>query len=309
MLRGEAFRMAAVVGLMLMLGLALELHRSLRAVERRALQEWAVAPVVNRDIFYGDQNRNEDCHASLRESDGLICVSQTNWDELKKIYRQQQEKQKGKNSNHWAGWFQNNYEPNFSCQFERRLGNIGDGGKWVCDVHRIPTLETRCLVYSIGSNNHFEFEISVHEALPNCEIHTFDHTVAAPKPPSFVHFHSIGLGATDSDKLLSFASIRKMLGHDASNSSIEILKIDVEGSEYSSLTPKVVENDFVGVRQLLIELHKPGAVLPDQGRGLVDAFFEAMDRRGYVIFHKEPNIEWAGGNCVEYGFLHLNWQP
>jgi hypothetical protein len=36
-----------------------------------------------------------------------------------------------------AAWYQNNYEPNFSCQFEKRIGGMntnGDGPKWVCGV-------------------------------------------------------------------------------------------------------------------------------------------------------------------------------
>ena len=28
-------------------------------------------------------------------------------------------------------WWGNNYEPNFSCQFEKRIGGNGDGPKWV----------------------------------------------------------------------------------------------------------------------------------------------------------------------------------
>jgi Methyltransferase domain len=43
---------------------------------------------------------------------------------------------------------QNNWNPNFSCEFEDFLGPGGDGGKWVCDPHRIS--KTDCIVYSIG---------------------------------------------------------------------------------------------------------------------------------------------------------------
>jgi hypothetical protein len=28
-------------------------------------------------------------------------------------------------------WWGNNYEPNFGCQFEKRIGGNGDGPKWV----------------------------------------------------------------------------------------------------------------------------------------------------------------------------------
>lgn len=73
--------------------------------------------------------------------------------------------------NSYAAWYQSNYEPNFSCQFERRIGGTGngDGPKWVCDPHRIRKLakERRakdpshpgCVVYSVGSNGDFSFEL------------------------------------------------------------------------------------------------------------------------------------------------------
>eukprot|EP00951_Prasinocladus_malaysianus_P019895 scaffold161663_cov33-Prasinocladus_malaysianus.AAC.1 len=71
----------------------------------------------------------------------------------------------------------NNYEPNFSCMFERRLGLPGDGGKWVCDPHKLQRVKD-CLVYSFGSDNKFDFEEAVtYQIGPHCEIHTFDHTI------------------------------------------------------------------------------------------------------------------------------------
>jgi len=30
-------------------------------------------------------------------------------------------------------WWQHFAEPSFSCALEERLGDVGDGGKWVCD--------------------------------------------------------------------------------------------------------------------------------------------------------------------------------
>lgn len=69
-------------------------------------------------------------------------------------------------------FYQNNYEPDFVCQHERRIGRLGDGGKWICDPHRISEQED-CLVYSVGSNNDFSFEQSVlNDIGPHCEIHT-----------------------------------------------------------------------------------------------------------------------------------------
>ena len=37
-------------------------------------------------------------------------------------------------------WYQDNFEPNFSCPFEMRIGSWGDGGKWIC-----------CLLYTSPS--------------------------------------------------------------------------------------------------------------------------------------------------------------
>ena len=71
-----------------------------------------------------------------------------------------------------GNFYQNNYEPDFVCQHERRIGKLGDGGKWICDPHRISDQED-CLVYSVGSNNDFSFEQSVLDEIgSHCEIHT-----------------------------------------------------------------------------------------------------------------------------------------
>ena len=40
-------------------------------------------------------------------------------------------------------WFQNNWEPSIRCIADKRMGNHGDGGKWVCDPH------VRALFYAL----------------------------------------------------------------------------------------------------------------------------------------------------------------
>ena len=79
----------------------------------------------------------------------------------------------GDNRNSQPGFFyQNHYEPEFVCLHERRVGKLGDGGKWICDPHRIREQE-ECLVYSVGSNGDFSFEEAVLESVgSHCEIHT-----------------------------------------------------------------------------------------------------------------------------------------
>ena len=48
------------------------------------------------------------------------------------------------------------------CSHLMRIGNQGDGGKLICGLDRIPhTEETPCIVYSIGSNNQWDFETDI----------------------------------------------------------------------------------------------------------------------------------------------------
>lgn len=103
-----------------------------------------------------------------------------------------------------------NYEPNFSCPFEKRVGvpMLGDGPKWVCDPHRITKLaEERkkkdpnhpgCVVYSVGSQGNFDFELGMQKEVGEgiCEYHIFDfgaYGVKVPKALKRAYYHQWGL--------------------------------------------------------------------------------------------------------------------
>jgi hypothetical protein len=113
-------------------------------------------------------------------------------------------------NNSSATWLYNNWIPNFSCPRLSKVGGLGDGPKWTCDVDRLARVVDRrrklasdeqkkrtivtidddatdgdnqyieyerdyCLVYSIGSNGDYSFEDSLVSAVgPICEIHIFD---------------------------------------------------------------------------------------------------------------------------------------
>ena len=83
---------------------------------------------------------------------------------------------------------------------------------------------------------------------------------------------------------------------------IEVLKVDCDGCEYEALFSMLPE--LTNVRQLLIELHWRRIGIPSIE---LHAFFNAMFVEGWVIFSKEANIQGAGGEAVEYGFLKLQW--
>jgi len=210
-------------------------------------------------------------------------------------------------------FYQAHYEPNFACSHERRIGRKGEGGKWVCDPHRISKpkneKEGECLVYSVGSRNEFDFEEGVFKDINStCEIHTFDpgnFTEAGKK--AGVHYHMMAIGTEDRGKYRSLQSIVKELGHEGR--TIDIFKIDCEGCEWA--TVKTWFNISATLRQIQIELH--GVKTPE-----TKDFFDTMEDNNYVITHKEPNIAFLMGfepgmakvtrwpsYAIEYAFLKL----
>ena len=191
------------------------------------------------------------CKLSLAESSGFFCESDVQWRVRRARVIFQRRRQEISTDARGVAFFQKNWEPDFSCIGLTRVGNPGDGGKWVCDPSTQRIAGKRCIIYSIGSSNMYGFEEGMHEQMPHCEIHIFDHTVVAPKPPAFATFHALGLGPQDKGNVLTLASIQARLGH--VGASIEVLKIDCDGCEYDALFD--VMPAWTSVRQVLIELH------------------------------------------------------
>ena len=238
--------------------------------------------------------------------------------------------------------FLDKYEPEANCFTEERFGfkfeavsrkdrhlaknfydqgfrydSFGDGPKFVCGVNIIRSSHSNstnsntehrepCLVYSVGSNNLIEFEMAVHKLL-GCETHTFDPTIRTFFGNDFATFHRWGLGI-DGEKTQhwegkSFETVIRALGHE--NRTIDILKIDCEGCEWTTLPPLLdaIAAGRTRVHQIQVELHaatRQSASTPETR----DAFFDTLDRAGMRIFHKERN-HWGcdGWKCVEYSFV------
>lgn len=236
-------------------------------------------------------------------------------------------------------FYGNNYDPNFSCRSEVRVGGLGDGPKYVCDPHRIPRAATlnwrmlegsdsekrRCLVYSIGCGGNVKFEVGLQELLGTnrCEIHVFDGNDYAATVPKHmdIHFHNWGLrrdrgpNTNDDyspDENMAFPlsrSLDSMKYRSLSQTMkilghtgevLDILKIDCEGCEWKSAMDWLGESSVPPPRQVLIEVHRSPAPFARN-------WFDEMKKFGYVIFHKEPNLPGCPrGDCIEYGFLKLH---
>lgn len=176
---------------------------------------------------------------ALKESNGFFTdIDISRWVRMKERQRGSRNCQNKCENSQARVWYQNNFDPTFTCEHEAIIGGLGDAAKWVCDPHRIS--KDNCLVYSVGSNNQFQFEEEVLRKISEtCEIHTFDHTVGE-KPsnlPNKVHFHPWGLGAETKVNPKGFhlkrmKDIMELLGHQ--NRSIDIFKIDCEGCEWNT---------------------------------------------------------------------------
>ena len=248
------------------------------------------------------------------QSYGFMDYSTTGWARKIDIYRRQSKRQK--NAVGEKGWshffpgrefYQKNYEPEWTCDYEERIGAYGDGGKWVCNAYKIRAM-TDCVVISIGSNDEWSFETAVHDLNPSCEIFTFDHTLENPHPPPFVKFFAFGISSRDvKPNILTLKGLLKMAG--IAERKVEIMKIDCEACEYKVYT----SFSLFFIRQVLIELHIPLPRVPNSAMEVSQwfeknhLFFAWMKQHGYVIFHKEANLG-CRGSCMEYAFLKLNLQ-
>jgi len=199
-------------------------------------------------------------------------------------------------------YWQNHYEPSFSCAGEMRIGSQGDGGKWVCDPLRIAAKAARsepCIVYSVGSRGDYAFESGVRTSISDaCEIHTIDQSpwsnYTDKAPPDFVHYHVYRIGPAPDTPI---SQVVKELGHEGK--VIDIFKIDCEGCEWHTYMNWL--DSGVYIRQILVELHATG-----ENKVGPDEFFRFLFDAGYVVFHKEPNIESPyPGRCQEYAFIRL----
>ena len=238
-------------------------------------------------LYYGD------CSTSLQESDHFICESDQLWNQRKSLYQHQDRENMVKREHKIL--FVNNWEPNFHCSHAVRIGHMGDGGKWLCDLFRLSS-RPDCLVYSAGSNGDFSFEAAMKKAMPHCEIHTFDSNLFKC-PVDVCTFHQMRLGNGQSPNgSKSWSMIIDELGH--GDRTVDVFKIDIEGGEYDFFASFFTAKVRSFPRQVLVEVHHFVATQTHE-------FFESFRTNHYVIFSKEPN-QLAPPNLFEYAFLRLN---
>jgi hypothetical protein len=227
------------------------------------------------------------------------------------------------------------FPPEVSCPDVQRVGNIGEGGKWVCGLTWLEKQKKsqplrgaggseKCIIYSYGVSIETSFEehmLSLSEL--KCEIFAFDPTVVGvnvqKQHSANVHFHKQALwktsGANDAFLLTEhlFDTMNRF-----NHSFIDILKIDIEGSEWPVFhelferarrirTEKLLSGNpswTLPFGQLLIELHYED--MPS-----VVEFFSGMAEFEMLPFSREINLQpCLDGRlpfAVEYSFIHASF--
>lgn len=205
------------------------------------------------------------------------------------------------------------FSPVISCPRAERVGRAGDGGKWICEPQKLPE---NCVVYSVGGSDDLSFELEMRERY-GCETHTFDPSPGlaermTPQLKPNMYYHAVGLGPTGTDDsgkdsydlviegvsvpARSLAEISSGLG----TAKVDILKLDIEGSELTSM-PQFIRDgtlDKLGVQQILVEFHFPSF---NELARIIDLLAE----HDFMSFSREANARTTLAS--EYGFVKKSY--
>ncbi|KAK0402254.1 hypothetical protein QR680_016235 [Steinernema hermaphroditum] len=189
-------------------------------------------------------------------------------------------------------YFDNLYNvaaPEVFCPGLVRIGDLSDGGKWICSPHLLPN---PCVIYSLGINNEFSFDAEIYE-MSKCQIHAFDKDEMRPETVQFYHRINATLDKAMITKetnvsaaAYSFTDVVQMY----KPKRIDVLKIDIEGGEYDVATQIAT----TPICQILIELHwKPYSMV---------TLLKTLSSHNFYLFHHEIN----GGthNASEFSLIH-----
>uniref|UniRef100_A0A915DLQ3 Methyltransferase domain-containing protein n=1 Tax=Ditylenchus dipsaci TaxID=166011 RepID=A0A915DLQ3_9BILA len=184
--------------------------------------------------------------------------------------------------------------PEVFCSNKVRLGVVTDGGKWVCNPNYVP--EKACKIYSLGLSNQVSFDLEI-QKLTNyrCSLRSIDkgdisnETKSAISSANGIIIETMISSAAKEDNKTKrpLSSIMSSLG----DKSIEILKIDIEGTELE-IMDEILQIDIC---QILIEVHPPDV------RSLIN-FLQKLSKSGYLLFESEPNPMYI--SLREYCFIH-----
>lgn len=176
------------------------------------------------------------------------------------------------------------------------IGRAGDGGWETCMA---PSFKPKkpCLIYSFGVANVWEFDETLARDY-GCTVRAFDPSmkdndhVHMPGP---VHFYKLGLAGSNRTssngwKLLTFQSLLKRF-HETDR-TIDIVKMDIESSEWESLESMLETGVLERVKQLMFETHTKdgyGSIVSKKDFLRYHKMFDAIEALGFRRFYQHVN--------------------
>ncbi|XP_071098132.1 probable methyltransferase-like protein 24 isoform X2 [Haliotis cracherodii] len=203
------------------------------------------------------------------------------------------------------------------CKRKLRIGNLGDGGWEICDDAEYRPVKP-CIVYSFGISNDFSFDDTTAKNY-ECDVFSFDPSMALAsyqRSPR-VRFLRLGIGGRDSKSgswdLHTLTSFKTMLNH--TGKFIDVLKMDVESSEWPALPNMISSGELSKVRQLLVEYHGPCTTRNDCILKL--NILKDIYDKGFRKFYVHKNFHCVLNNdlfpvirtfCYEIHYVNINIQ-
>jgi hypothetical protein len=149
----------------------------------------------------------------------------------------------------------NLFSPYITCpagkKLMKRIGDAGDGGKWLC----VDLLQEKdCVIFSLGSNGQYDFERDL-LARTSCRIYTFDCTYdGESQDPERHTYIKKCIGTQEKEgtdkRFVTLSNAARELGVE----KINLLKIDIEGYEFDELSGWSMTDGWLP-EQISIEVH------------------------------------------------------
>ncbi|KAK3865683.1 hypothetical protein Pcinc_028725 [Petrolisthes cinctipes] len=187
--------------------------------------------------------------------------------------------------------------PRLQCEIPvmvggKRRSTVIDGNKWVCMSKKFKVQPDKCVVMSFGISTDWSFDDEMDKKY-GCKVYSFDHTIHKQdhERSKNLKFYSLGLSGTTRTNKKGIVTIDRYINTlkklNLENSTIDYLKIDIEGSELSFFgdvlyqTPNLMKN----VKMMGIEIHM---TKKDHLQRFWE-FFQRLECLGFKVIFTEMN--------------------
>ncbi|XP_060078866.1 uncharacterized protein LOC132558337 [Ylistrum balloti] len=206
------------------------------------------------------------------------------------------------------------------CKEVVRIGDVDDGGWDVCNGSEYRPLSP-CIVYSFGIAGDWSFDDEI-SRIYGCEVHSFDPSIGKVdhQRSNKISFHNLGLWGKPKGKLrkwnmMNLKEIIEMLGH--TEKTIDIVKMDIEGSEWQAIPNMLATGVLKNVRQLFFEFHSDPN--PNEKLRSKVTTLRGINDQGFQLFWSHPNIVKTNvkkfsvtgrqvSTCYENYYLNTNFR-